>query len=216
MEGRRKKGRPPMAPEKKRRPVNLTFSPAVLKMAESSFSRFGVSSLSELVEIALNKLIKSDSQQSTPIIQFRDGAPSAPIARKVVALSFYGHIAAGNPGGPIDVAEDEIVIPGEFDRSTHFVLRVNGESMEPQYPDRSLIVCRRLRTGEFAKKGDDVVSADSSGSYFKRLEYTKDGKKGNGPRKATPHLISLNPDYPEVVPVSDQPIIAVVVAKVDE
>lgn len=86
--------------------------------------------------------------------------------------------------------------------------------MEPEYPDRSFIVCRKLRAGEFATKGQDVIACDASGAYFKRLEYRKDGPRGDKPRKATPRLVSLNPEYPEVTPVTETPITAVVVGKV--
>ena len=129
-------------------------------------------------------------------------------------LPYFGTVAAGLPGGPVDVMDGTHPVSGSFDPASHYVLRVHGRSMEPDYPDGSFIVCRKLKVGEFATKGQDVIASDASGSYFKRLLYTKHGPKGPGPRKAIPHLVSINPEFPEVVPVSDCPITAVVVAKV--
>lgn len=137
----------------------------------------------------------------------------------VLHLPFYGSVAAGQPAGPLDVDDGTLPVPvalvGRHDPASLYVLRVNGQSMEPAYPDASLVLCRKLRLGEFAKKGQDVVSCDASGVYLKRLLYTKEGIKGAVPRKATPHLVSLNPEFPEVVPLADCPISAVVVAKID-
>lgn len=117
------------------------------------------------------------------------------------------------PGGPLDTADGTHPVPAGYDPATHYVLRVNGQSMEPDYPDGSHIVCRKLKPGEFAKKNDDVIACDASGAYFKRLLYRKDGPKGDTPRKATPRLVSINPDFPEVTPLADCPIVAVVVGK---
>lgn len=138
--------------------------------------------------------------------------PSPP--SNLIQLPFYGTVAAGMPGGPLDTADGTHPVPGSYDPATHYVLRVNGQSMEPDYPDGSHVVCRKLRDGEFAKKGQDVISHDASGAYFKRLVYQKDGKKGDAPRKAVPRLVSINPEFPEVLPVSDCPIVAVVAGKV--
>jgi len=140
-------------------------------------------------------------------------------AANVIELPFYGTVAAGLPGGPLDIADGTLPVPadiiGKHDPASLYLLRVNGRSMEPQYPDGSRVLCRKLETGEFAKKGDDVIASDSSGAYFKRLEYRKSGSKGNAPRKPTAHLVSLNPEFPEVTPASDCPIVAVVVGLVD-
>lgn len=132
----------------------------------------------------------------------------------VIELPFYGTVAAGVPGGPLDTADGTLPVPGSYDPATHYVLRVNGRSMEPDYPDASHIICRVLKPGEFATKGQDVIASDASGAYFKRLVYLKDGKKGDAPRKAVPRLVSINPDFPEVTPLADCPIVAVVVGKV--
>lgn len=131
----------------------------------------------------------------------------------LIELPFYGTVAAGMPGGPLDTADGTHPVPGSYDPATHYVLRVNGQSMEPDYPDGSHVICRALKPGEFAKKGQDVIAYDGSGAYFKRLVYRKDGPKGDAPRKANPRLVSINPDFPEVTPLADCPIVAVVVGK---
>ena len=135
------------------------------------------------------------------------------ILQEACELPFYGLVAAGNPGGPADIADGTVQTTDHYDPATHYVLRVNGRSMEPEYQDGSMVVVRKLKDGEYLKNGQDVVACDAAGAYLKRLAYVKDGPKGQGPRKAAPRLVSLNPDYPEVVPVADSPIVAVVVGK---
>lgn len=140
-------------------------------------------------------------------------------ATKMVHVPFWGTVAAGVPGGPLDCMDGTISVPadclGKSKLESVYVLRVNGQSMEPDFPDGSHILCRKLNSGEFAKKGNLVIAADGAGAYFKRLIYSKDGKKGDSPRKAIPHLVSINPDFPEVVPLSDCPIVAVVIGRID-
>lgn len=131
----------------------------------------------------------------------------------LIELPFYGTVAAGMPGGPLDTADGTHPVPGKYDPATHYVLRVNGQSMEPEFPDGSHVICRKLKDGEFAKKGQDVIACDASGAYFKRLVYRKDGASGDSPRKSVPRLVSINENFPEVVPASDCPIAAVVVGK---
>jgi SOS-response transcriptional repressor LexA len=141
----------------------------------------------------------------------------ARLPHNVIEIPLYGSVAAGIPSGPLDVSDGTHSVPrdliGKSKPADLYVLRINGESMEPEYRDGHFILCRRLRDGEYAKKGQDVIASDASGAYFKRLEYRKEGKKGDTPRKALPKLVSINPDYPEVVPVADCPIVAVVVSK---
>ena len=126
-------------------------------------------------------------------------------------IPFFGLVAAGTPAGALDDMLDEsAAVPGTWPANA-FALRVSGRSMEPDYPDGSTIVCRPLKPGEYPTKGQDVISSDADGVYFKRLAYTKDGPKGDTPRKAIPHLVSINPEFPEVVPAADCPIVAIVV-----
>jgi len=82
--------------------------------------------------------------------------------------------------------------------------------MEPDFPDGSYVVCRALDSGEYAKKGDIVVINDAGTAALKRLEYRKTGKAGDQPRRPTAHLVSINPEYGEVIPLDDTPIRGVV------
>lgn len=69
-----RKGRPPIPNEKKRRRVNLTLSPEVLNMAAKAIETREESSLSELVEAALRKVIVEDRLSEGD----RADAPSPP------------------------------------------------------------------------------------------------------------------------------------------
>ena len=164
-----------------------------------------------LKEWAIDELNKAAAQwaqtKKNPFHALADPAPN------IIELPFFGTVAAGLPAGPTDVADDTARVVGDYDPATHYTLRVHGRSMEPDYPDGALIICRKLRDGEYPSKGQDVIASDASGAYFKRLAYLKEGPKGSSPRKATPRLVSINPEFPEVIPVSDCPITALVVGR---
>lgn len=185
-----------MSEARKRVKIGLTLPNEVIRNARAEAKRRD-ESLSELIEDAIRAELKRSASEP----------------QNIHHLPYYGTVAAGIPGCTVDVADDTHPVAEPYDPSTHYVLRVRGESMEPDYTDGSHIVCRKLRSGEYATKGQDVICSDSSGNYFKRLKYTKDGPKGDAPRKARPHLVSINPDYDEVIPVSDCPITAVVVGR---
>lgn len=137
--------------------------------------------------------------------------PFKPAPGPRAELPFYGWVAAGKPSD-VDFHSGEcMTVPGDYGRRPHYLLRVRGRSMEPDYPEGSYVVVRALAPGEYATKGDIVIANDANGPAMKRLEYRKDGRKGDTPRKPTPHLVSINPDFGEVVPVSDCPIQGIVV-----
>lgn len=175
---------------------NITLDPKLIEAAKIASKEEGFSAW---VERAIRAELQRSEDEEPPAIHY---------------LPYYGTVAAGLPGCTVDVTDDTHPVPDEYDPATHYVLRVRGESMEPDYADGSHIVCRKLKSGEYATKGQDVICSDASGNYFKRLKYTQDGPKGDTPRKAKPHLVSINPDYDEVIPVSDCPITAIVVEKV--
>jgi SOS-response transcriptional repressor LexA len=133
--------------------------------------------------------------------------------RGFVDLPFYGCVAAGQPAAPMDTQDGTYPVQGSYDPASHFVLRVNGQSMEPDYPDGSHVVCRNLKDSEFPKKKQDVIACDSNGSYFKKLIYEKNTWQGEHQPKTVPRLVSINPAYDDVIPASACPIVAVVVAK---
>ena len=162
---------------------------------------------------AAAKALAVKSGISAPLAALPD-ALSTPEPLNVTPMPFYGLVAAGTPAGAIDDMLDETAhVPGRWPAVGHFALRVSGRSMEPDYPDGSTIVCRKLKPGEYPSKGMDVIAFDRSGAYFKRLAYSKSGPKGTSPRKPVPHLVSINPAFPEVVPAADCPVTAIVVGK---
>lgn len=130
-------------------------------------------------------------------------------------LPFYGAVAAGKPSDVDYHSGETMTVPGSFRRRPHYILRVRGRSMEPNYPDGSYVVVRALEPGEYARKGDVVIAHDGDGPCIKLLEYRVSGPKSDIPRKPTPHLVSINPDYPEIIPIHDTPVQGIVVDQYD-
>lgn len=126
-------------------------------------------------------------------------------------LPYYGAVAAGKPSD-VDFYTDETrIVPGNYSKRPHYLLKVRGQSMEPDFPDGSYVVVRVLDVGEYPRKGDVVIAADANGPAMKRLEYRKEGSPGDTPRKPTAHLVSINPLFEEVIPVADCPVQGVVI-----
>lgn len=194
-------GRPKIPDSEKHRKVGVSLSKEAEVEAKLIAKRIGLS-FSAFVEMAIRQELERSG----------DGEAQKD-SSNVIHLRYLGAVAAGLPTGPVDETDDTHPVPDHYDPATHYVLRVHGESMEPDYLDGSMIVCRKLQSGEFATKGQDVICSDASGAYFKRLIYTKEGERGDVPRKAKPRLVSINPDYDEVIPIADCPIVAVVVGK---
>lgn len=186
--------------------------PPLLEVPSAGFNLPAPSDLDRMIRelennLALLRRFRATFEDGPKVLPFREPAE----ASNSTELPFYGWVAAGKPAD-VDYYRDETMsVPGDFRRRPHYLLRVRGRSMEPDYPEGSYVVVRALEPGEYAKKGDIVIANDANGPAMKRLEYRKDGKKGDTPRKPTPHLVSINPDFGEVIPVSDCPIQGIVV-----
>jgi len=215
-------GRPSVPDEARHRKIGFSISKKLEDEAKAKAQDMEIS-FSSFVSMALKAELdrmKAGSRAAAPalVVAAKRLTTRAATPGNVIELPYYGTIAAGKPGGPLDVDDGTMSAPlpksGTYKPTTHYVLRVNGKSMEPEYPHGSHIVCRKLRNGEYAQKGQDVIASDGSGATFKRLVYAKDGPRTPGaPRKVKPRLASINPKFPEVTPVADTPIIAIVVAK---
>lgn len=203
-------------------PGTITLNPTQ-EQFDAWSKAFKASSYKTMTEWMLGELVKTANewvlQGRPPFISKNLDALSTPeptLAPNVTYLPFYGLVAAGTPAGTLDDMPGEtIAVPGTWPTAAHFALRISGRSMEPDYPDGATIVCRKLKPGEYPTKGQDVIASDASGAYFKRLAYSKAGTKGKEPRKPVPHLVSINPAFPEVVPATDCPVTAIVVGKAD-
>lgn len=130
-------------------------------------------------------------------------------------LPYYGAVAAGKPSDVDYHSGETMTVPGSYRRRPHYILRVRGRSMEPNYPDGSYVVVRALETGEYARKGDVVIAHDGDGPCIKLLEYRVSGPKSDIPRKPTAHLVSINPEFDDVIPIHDTPIQGIVVDQYD-
>ena len=84
--------------------------------------------------------------------------------------------------------------------SKTYVLIVNGDSMAPEYPDKSEIFVDPLI--EPINNDDVVVSTADNKATFKRLQITHEGK----------HLLALNPNWPNrIIEVAEGTMICGVV-----
>lgn len=105
----------------------------------------------------------------------------------IIELPFLGAVAAGEPvSAPID---DTIAVPHDFPEN-HFVVEINGCSMEPDFPDGSRWVIDG-RDKFTPKNGAACVVSDGSGSYLKLWD------------KRRKLFVSINPEFSDVIPAAE-------------
>lgn len=102
-------------------------------------------------------------------------------------LPFLGAVAAGEP---VEAPRDEVLrVPREFPEG-HFIVEVNGQSMEPDFidGDRWIIDGRNKYS---PKNGAVCVVSDGQGSYLKRWN------------RKTGNFESINPDFKDILPANE-------------
>lgn len=149
-----------------------------------------VSSKLDTVVSALNRLLERLAPDPIPFPESRHDLP------------FLGLVAAGEPCDVDYFSGETVTVDRDYGRD-HCVYRINGRSMEPDYPQGSLIVVRFLPPGVAPPPSSVVVANDGSGPTCKRFETDEYGRH---------RLVSINPEFAEVIPVrGSTPIQGVVV-----
>ena len=117
-----------------------------------------------------------------------------------LTLPYLGAVAAGEPVHT-ELSDEEMIVDRDYPPG-HFVVRVNGDSMDPELRDGEMIVVdtRNIFT---PGHGRICVVSDGSGSSVKRWN------------RKTGLLESLNPDYPDLEPSEDMVLQGYYVATVD-
>ncbi len=128
------------------------------------------------------------SQLTDSLLQRQRAARMAEIRSMYRAVPLAEQAAAAGVGAPMDGESDfsEIFVrDNTLLAKSDFIVRVNGESMEPVYPDGSLVYVQKTRDLRYGDIGLFVVNGES---YIK--QYRAEG------------LLSLNPAFP-LIPVGD-------------
>jgi len=124
------------------------------------------------------------------------------------------------PAGPLSIYEgettpEEFLDSNGFDPTKHFALRVRGNSMEPEFKDRDVIICRKVEDAtmpvmdeggptpfrQFAPYQGKVICAliDGVETTLKRLEIRR---MGTDEANYITTLEPLNSNFP---PITIQP-----------
>lgn len=97
--------------------------------------------------------------------------------KHVVRVPLLGKIPAGIP---LEAIEDEYTVdyeevPYEWTngQKEYFALKINGDSMEPQYNDGDVVVF--LKTSDFASGQDCCIRINGSDATFKRVTIKENG-----------------------------------------
>lgn len=112
-------------------------------------------------------------------------------SEEVIPLPIAGRIVAGIPEEAIEDLEEKIPVPRflAHDNPKAFLLRVKGDSMEPELHEGDLVV---IHPQSSANPGDLVAAILEGEATVKQLL-----------RKGTYVLHPLNPDYPDI-PISKE------------
>ena len=102
---------------------------------------------------------------------------------------FYLPASAG-PGEFMDASDgfDMITLPDNAPEDTDFMIKIQGDSMEPQFMDGETVYVRQQ---ESVENGEIGIFGLEGKSYIKKLRSTPDGN----------YLISLNPKY-DPIPIN--------------
>jgi len=147
--------------------------------------------------------------------QDQDSSNEGQVAGRAPRLPLMGEI----PAGPLTIY-DGVVTPEEyvdangFDPARHFALRVRGNSMEPEFKDRDVIICRKVEDAtmpvrdegptplrKFAPYQGRVICAliDGVETTLKRLQIKR---TGSGEASYITTLEPFNTNFP---PISIEP-----------
>ena len=127
-------------------------------------------------------------QLTDSLLQRQRDARLAELRRLYRPVPLAEQAAAAGVGAPMDGESDfsEIYVrDNTLLAKSDFIVRVNGESMEPMYPDGSLVYVKKTQDLRYGDIGLFVVNGES---YIK--QYRAEG------------LLSLNPAFP-LIPVGD-------------
>jgi transcriptional regulator with XRE-family HTH domain len=110
----------------------------------------------------------------------------------IIRLPLYDMPVSAGTGAYIDDARAELTdfLANEHTDRADFVVRVSGDSMEPDFPDGDYVLIRKTEDVDIGQVG--LFFNDGQG-YIKRLQKNSRGK---------PVLRSINPAY-EDIPVGD-------------
>ena len=101
-------------------------------------------------------------------------------------LLYQSRSAGGGDFADDETTENVDVRLSDITRRADYLIRVNGESMQPDYPDGCIVAVRFQADIELGQVGVFVSSGDS---YIKR--------------RGADRLESINPKCPDVIPISD-------------
>src|SRR5688572_26125793 len=102
-----------------------------------------------------------------------------------VRLPVLGQVRAGTPAEAIEDVEDHLLVDSGLAKGADFVLRVKGDSMEPEMVEGDLLLVRQAVD---ARDGQVVVAHVEGEATVKRL------RKAGGQA----WLEAANPRYPEI------------------
>jgi SOS-response transcriptional repressor LexA len=110
-----------------------------------------------------------------------------------VEVAVLGTCLAG--GGEVSLEKETLTVPEEFTRGADFFVRVQGDSMEPDFPDGAIVAVKR--TARLPNRGAVVVQIDGC----PMVKLWVDTDRG-------PVLRSLNGKYADI-PVGDHLVLGV-------
>lgn len=179
-----------------------TFEAMLIKMASDAHKSIDtlVMSILKMTGQAQQKLEKKEVsiQQCTPHAT-SPASVTLDYATQIIANLATGALTDGDTF-PHDICMHRPLEKGEY------VLRVNGQSMEPAIMNGTLVVMRKHTVPPVPKIGTIVEYHDERGVSIKKLAQRKtaDGKKEY-------ILHSLNPAFPDILPMDGGKISAIYV-----
>lgn len=151
----------------------LEINRSVLSAAKNGDEKYLTDSLMAKVENALASHTEPPTQEETP----REMIPVLPTdARAGTLADFAESVEAYNC--------ERIISPI---RGADFAMQVTGDSMSPEYPSGSVIICKRINEKAFIEWGKVFVLDTDNGAVIKSVRKTDNDNEVE--------CVSLNPAY---------------------
>ncbi len=159
--------------------------------------------------LAAKREREKEAQFKAPVFTPPVQEPPYPYGSEI-AGEVIGEIAAGSLEAG-DTVPSDIQLHRELEKD-EYILRVNGKSMEPDIADGALVIMRKYTSSQMPKVGTIVEYNDGRGVTLKRLSILRSS------RMTEYVLESINPAYPDIIPMDGGKISAVYVEtiKADE
>ncbi len=148
--------------------VTISFTlPRLLKEAVEEFAAAELTNKSDVIRRALLSFLPADEAGKIRRRHYGDHIGHAPDGYQLPCLGTVSTTKTGNGSQSMKVM---VSVPKDYGTRPHFVVQVEGNKMNPDYPAGTVIVVRAF-TGDYPDPGSLIVYDDGSGMVLRTINH---------------------------------------------